>query len=410
MRLYIDPGTGSMLFTILIGLIGTAGFLLRKVFVKMRFLLTGGAKHADKTGERMGCVIFSDSKRYWNSFEPICDEFEKRGEALTYLTASPDDPALDKHYEHVKCEFIGEGNRAFVKLNFLKADVLLATTPGLQVYQWKRSKDVKWYVHVPHAPDDITKYRMFGIDYYDALLLSGKYQIKQVRALERLRGLSEKELKLVGVAYLDGMMARFQASQAPESQPTTLLLAPSWGESSLFGRYGGKIIRAALDTGFHVIIRPHPQSFTSEKELIEKLMRDFPNSESLEWNRDNDNFEVLRRSDIMISDFSGVMFDFALVFGRPIIYSDTTFDSSPYDAAWLDEELWSFKVLKEIGLRLRPEDLPNLKALVEKALTAPEYRQALERARAETWAHMGEAAARIADYMIEKQKSLAEKT
>ena len=32
------------------------------------------------------------------------------------------------------------------------------------------------------------------------------------------------------------------------------------------------------------------------------------------WNRDTDNFEVLRQSDILISDFSGVIFDYALVF------------------------------------------------------------------------------------------------
>ena len=42
MKLYIDPGTGSMLFTILLGLLGTAGYLFRKVFVKARFLFSGG--------------------------------------------------------------------------------------------------------------------------------------------------------------------------------------------------------------------------------------------------------------------------------------------------------------------------------------------------------------------------------
>ena len=44
MTLYIDPGTGSMLFTILIGILGTAGYLLRNVFVKLRFLSSGGAR------------------------------------------------------------------------------------------------------------------------------------------------------------------------------------------------------------------------------------------------------------------------------------------------------------------------------------------------------------------------------
>ena len=42
MRLYIDPGTGSMLFTIVVGLLGTAIFAFRKVFMKLRFYFSGG--------------------------------------------------------------------------------------------------------------------------------------------------------------------------------------------------------------------------------------------------------------------------------------------------------------------------------------------------------------------------------
>ena len=142
MKLYIDPGTGSMLFTILIGVLGTGVYLLRNAFVKLKFLFSGGAKAKQAAEQRIPFAIFSDSKRYWNNFEPICDEFEKRKLPIVYYTASPDDPALKKESEYVKAEFIGEGNKAFSKLNYLKADILLSTTPGLDVYQWKRSKDV----------------------------------------------------------------------------------------------------------------------------------------------------------------------------------------------------------------------------------------------------------------------------
>lgn len=42
MRLYIDPGTGSMLFAILIGLLGALRYLLKAWLVKVRFRLSGG--------------------------------------------------------------------------------------------------------------------------------------------------------------------------------------------------------------------------------------------------------------------------------------------------------------------------------------------------------------------------------
>ena len=68
--LYIDPGTGSMLFTILIGLIGAAIYSLRMLFVKLRFVISGGKK-VEVNKNKIPFVIFSDNKRYWNVFEPI---------------------------------------------------------------------------------------------------------------------------------------------------------------------------------------------------------------------------------------------------------------------------------------------------------------------------------------------------
>lgn len=402
MRLYIDPGTGSMLFTILIGVLGTCGYLLQNVWVRLRFLLSGGIKERRHDNDKIPFVIFSDSKRYWNLFETICDEFERRQKAVIYMTASPDDPALDKEFQYVKCIFIGEGNRAFVKLNFLKADILLSSTPGLDVYQWKRSRDVRWYVHIPHAASDITLYKMFGIDYYDAILLSGDYQMDQVRELERLRGLPAKELKLVGVPYLDAMKRRLEKATAITEDKTTVLLAPSWGKSGILRRYGEAIIKALLDTGYHLIIRPHPQSFVSEKEILDSLMRAYPENSQLEWNRDNDNFDVLRRSDILISDFSGVIFDYALIFQKPVIYADTTFDKAPYDACWLGEELWTFTTLPKIGRKLEEADFGHLKTIIDDMLNDCKYKEAIDTARKETWTHVGEASALTVDYMIEK--------
>ena len=108
MIFYIDPGTGSMLFTILIGVLSALIYGLRELFLKIRFR-TGGGKAENLSDQKIPIVIFSDSKRYWNVFEPICDELEKRNESAEYLTMSADDPALEKKYEHIKCRFIGEG-------------------------------------------------------------------------------------------------------------------------------------------------------------------------------------------------------------------------------------------------------------------------------------------------------------
>ncbi len=404
MTLYIDPGTGSMLFTILIGILGAAFYSVRMLFIKLRFRLNGGKTLQSE--QKIPIAIFSDDKRYWTVFEPICRELDKRGQDVVYMTASEDDPALNNTYPHIKAEFIGKDNKAFAKLNFLNATVLLSTTPGLDVYQWKRAKDVDYYVHIPHASSDITLYRMFGIDYYDALLLSADYQIEQIRKLEKLRNLPEKELLKVGIPYMDEMAARLARSGAAPEHPRTVLLAPSWGSSAIFSVYGGKIIDVLLKTGYHVVVRPHPQSFASEKELMDKLMAEYPNSEQLEWNRDADNFEVLRRSDILISDFSAVIFDFALVYDKPVIYTAPQFDTSVYDAWWLEDPLWTTGALPRIGQQLTGENMENLKQLIDSCLTDARFAQGRAEVKAETWAYRSEGAARAAEYLLNKYQEL----
>ena len=72
----------------------------------------------------------------------------KQGHEVTVLTGKPNYgyQHILKEYKHVKCEFIGEGNKAFARLNMMKATICFSTTPGLEVYQWKRSKECDYYI------------------------------------------------------------------------------------------------------------------------------------------------------------------------------------------------------------------------------------------------------------------------
>ncbi len=404
MLLYIDPGTGSMLFTILIGVIGASIYSLKMLYIKLKFKLSGGKVSA--SANKIPFVIFADDKRYFKVFEPIIREMDRRGKDVLYLTISEDDPALNLELPHFKAEHLGTENKAFTRLNFLNASVLLSTTPGLDVYQWKRSKEVDYYVHIPHAASEITLYRMFGIDYYDAILLSGQYQADDVRKLEELRSLPGKELVKVGIPYMDEMAARYEREGAAPEHERTVLLAPSWGQSAIFNVYGAKILDVLLKTGYHIIVRPHPQSFVSEKELLDKLMKAYPDSDRLEWNRDTDNFDVLRRSDILISDFSGVIFDFTLIYDKPVIYTDPKFDLSLYDAWWLDAPLWTTSALCRLGRQLTEENMGNLKELIDSCLLDPQYKEGRRQVVNETWEHRGEGAVRTVDYLLGKYDEL----
>ncbi len=403
MIFYIDPGTGSMLFTILIGILGSAVYALKLFLVKAKTMF-GGKKAADD--RKIPFVIYSDDKRYYSVFAPICRELDKLGKEVLYLTASKDDKIFQEEFKNIKAECIGKGNSSFFRLNYLNAHILLSTTPSLGVYQWKRSRKVDCYVHVLHMANDVTTYRMFGLDYYDAVLLSGEYQAEDIRALESLRKLPPKELVQVGIPYMDEMAKRLEKVGEAPAHPRTVLLAPSWGQSAIFGVYGGRIIEELLKTGYRVIVRPHPQSFSSEKELMEGLMEKYPPSEQLEWNRDADNFDALYRSDILISDFSGVIFDFSLIYGKPVIYTDPDFDLGVYDAWWLHKPLWTAGALERMGYLLTEENLGNIKAIIDDCIDNPKFGENLKEIKSETWSYPGEGAIRVVEYLKNKYEEL----
>ena len=324
---------------------------------------------------------------------------------------SPDDPALEVEYKYVHCLFIGEGNVAFAKLNMMKADICLSTTPGLDVYQWKRSKNVRKYIHITHDVCAITAYRMFGVDFYDSVLLPGEMLIPELRDIEKLRGLPEKEVCVVGSTYMDGLRRQYEQYKETDklkNETITVLVAPSWGASSILNKFGSSFLNALVHTGFDIIVRPHPQSFISDPDLMKQLAEEFPESEHFSWNRDNDNFAVMSRSDLLISDFSGIIFDFSFTFGRPVIYADTNLDLSPYDDCWLDYEPWRLRILPELGRELKESDFGDLREFISKMLSDKEYEARRHEIQKAAWNHQGEAARLVADYLLNKHKEIVE--
>lgn len=405
--LYIDPGTGSMLFSILVGAAATLFFLGKAAILKIKLLFSakknGVAVTADTNFKKY--VIYNEGMQYWNTFKPVCDEFEKRGIDLTYYTSAPKDPCFEMDYKFVKPEFIGEGNMAFVKLNMMSAGIVLMTTPGLQVYQLKRSKNVKHYAHILHAPSDATMYRLFGIDYFDSVLLSCDYQKADIRLLEKQRDIKEKELTIVGCPYLDTLKEKMNSIPAEENHSFTVLVSPSWGASALLSKYGEKLLDPLLATGWNIIVRPHPQSKKSEKDMLDRLTEKYKDAKNLIWDYERDNIYSMKKSDIMISDFSGIIYDYTFLCDKPVMYVNASLDLRPYDAYDLPEKgkkIWQFDTLSKIGIELKEEQFENIKEVIKSASDSKELAELRHKAKAQAWMNEGSAGKAVADFMINK--------
>ena len=403
--LYIDPGTGSMLFSILIGAVTTLFFLSRALFIKFKVILSGGkAATQDKSYKKY--VVYCEDKRYFTVFLPVAEEFEKRKIELTYFTGTKDDPIFDRTFEYVKPECIGTGNVAYAKLNMLSAGIVLMTTPGIQVYQLKRSKNVKHYSHIFHSTTDSSMYRLFGLDYFDSVLMTGDYQADDIRLLEKQRDLPAKELVTVRCTYLDVLKEKMAAIPEEENHEFTVLVSPSWGKSALLGLYGEKLLDPLVASGMKIIIRPHPQSRISEAEMLERLHERYKDAPNLSWDNERDNIYSLKKADLMISDFSGIVYDYTFLCDKPVMYANAEMDTMPYDIYDTGHEPWAVTTLQKIGIPIKEEDFANIAEVIKNASDSPELAKLRAHYKAEAWQHIGEAGKLTADYMISTMEKI----
>lgn len=420
--LYIDPGTGSMLFSVLIGLLATLYFVLRAAIIKLKFIFSGKKQNtvSSELGENPNnFAIYCEGKQYITVFKPILDEFEKRKISVSYLTSVELDDAFNTDYQYIKTQYIGEGNKAFFHLNMLNANICLMTTPGLQVYQLKRSKGVKHYSHVLHMVNDATTYKLFGLDYFDSILLSGDYQKKDIRLLEKMRGIKGKELITVGCPYLDELQKKVDKIPIEETTKAinhkfTVLVSPSWGKEAILSKYGEKLLAPLKATSFSIIVRPHPQTKKSEETILNNLMEQFPEQENFHWDFERDNIYSLAKADIMLSDYSGIIFDYSFLFDKPIMYVNSDYDLRPYDAGDLSEldppiMPWQFTILHEIGRELKIEEFENIESIIKTISDDENMHIARNRAKDTAWQYIGQSNTKIVDYLVSKNAEIQKK-
>ena len=400
---YLDPGSGSMLVAGLVGLLAGLLFFLKGLYYKGRHTvlgLFGKTAKDDQTEHQL--VFYSEGRQYWSTFRPVIDELVGRGEKCVYLTSDEEDPGLLYSSELVTTKYIGSGIKAYAYLTVLQADICAMTTPGLDVLQIKRSKGVKHYAYLIHAPTDVGTYKQYSFDYFDSIFISGDHQSKSLRKLEELRGTRRKLLPKTGCLYYDEMQRQLKELDAAPvaGDHMTVLVAPTWGLNGLLKKFGARVLIPLLENQWKVIVRPHPQSYISEREMLSSLrekLRRYPN---LQWDNDKDGTQSMAQANVMVSDLSGIVFDFAFLFEKPIITLKFDLNKLGSEAAELPWDLWELNALDTIGRRITESALDTLPTIIEQEVGKNDRKQMIRQLRDESVANFASAAKHVANELL----------
>ena len=396
---YIDPGTGSLLFSALFGIIGTLFFLSKALLIKLKTFSFADKINKKENISKAKIIIYGEDKRYYNVFKPIIEELINLEIPTIYYSSSYDDKIFEIKSDFLKSEFIGTGNKAYAKLNFIEADICLMTTPNLDVFQLKRSKGVKKYVHITHSSAETSTYCLYSLDFFDAVFLNGEHQIRDIRELENKRNTIIKDLYVVGNPYLDELSKMKETITKENNNKKTILIAPSWGMNCLFRRFGEKLLDNIVNSDYNIIIRPHPQSLISDKDIIDKFQNRYKDKNNVEWDFNRVNIYSLSKADIMISDFSGVIFDYAFLFEKPVIIPSFTFDKRGTDAIEIDEEVWTFETIPKISFKLDENNFSNISQIIEDSINNETLKNNILKAKEEAYMYEGQASKRAAQFL-----------
>lgn len=172
-------------------------------------------------------------------------------------------------------------------------------------------------------------------------------------------------------------------------------------------RTGAMIPKMLAQAGFRVILRPHPQSFVSEPELMEQLAQELSPFDNVQWDRHPDGFASLARAQLMVSDISGVIFDFAFVFLRPVVSVGAGPLKDGFEAWEIPHEAWEMSALDTLGKRILPGEENSVVDAVRSLLASEDRaREKILSLREQNVVNFGEAGMPIAKALVAEVERL----
>ena len=348
-------------------------------------------------------VFYSESKFYREHFIDLIINLKKSNQKdIILITSDKEDVSFYK--EILPCFYIKNYFILNIFFKILNCKFMIMTLTDLGNH-FQKSEQCKYYVYFFHAIASTHKiYTNLAFKNYDIILSNGEYQSKELIFSENKFNFPKKEIINSGYFFLDNIRKKAKLNSKKNRH---ILFAPSWNynKNNLLDDHGIKIISNLLLKDFTLTLRPHPEHYTRSANTINKIKELFLNDKNFSIDKNFSNLNSLENAEIVITDNSSIVFEFMLIFERPIIYVDykdkmhnTYMDKIPIKT--IEDE---FK--EKFGNTLNVSNLEKLSSLCENLLLNSNISSNLIRLFSEKYlSNINNSALFASNYLIKKSK------
>ncbi len=349
-------------------------------------------------------VFYAENKASINHFNSLIHELtENMNLDICYVTSVKDDPIHENLNPKMRSFYIGDGT---VRTKFflgLKAKILIMDMPDLETYHIKRSKIYPvHYIYIFHSIFSVHSYlRKGAVDNYDTIFCVGPHHKNEIQETEKIYNLKPKNLISFGFPRLDTLLNEKQNySKNFDTNNNLILLTPSYGKNNLLEICGFELIKILLESNFKVLLRPHFKILKDSKKLISKILDEFGNNPNFSLENGVIPSKLFHSSICMISDWSGISFEYAFTFERPVIFIDVPKKILNPNFHDISLEPIEISYRDKIGFVVSPHELKTIPDLIYKSKNNNlSIIESIKKIRSRTIYNLGESAIIGAQYI-----------
>lgn len=329
-------------------------------------------------------VFYSESNGFYKYYKGIIEYLIAHTNlSINYVTSDPNDAIFErsKTQPRIRAYYIGE-KRLITLMMKMDADIVVMTMPDLENFHIKRSyvrKDIE-YIYIPHGMDSLNMTMRTGsMDHFDTVFCVGPNQKEEIEKTQIAYGLPQKTLVEWGYCLLDEMRADYAKMPKPENAMKKILIAPSWQPDNIVDSCLEQMLNGLKGRGWQVTVRPHPQHVRHRKEQMELLKEKFADDKNIEIQTDFSSNGTVLEADLLITDWSGIAYEYAYTTGKPVLFVDTPMKVMNPEYKKIDTEPINIWIRTKIGRIIGLNEMDQVGNIVGEMLTEKDkYKETID--------------------------------